>query len=107
MSCKHRKKRYSVAFATIDKTPYARDEWFRIGIAGQDFALFNDAMRWADESAERQLLAHVSATLGRDPKRGELNSARKKLVDRPTGLIVMVKLPNFTTLYKVCPREGA
>ena len=101
MNCKHKKKRYNIVFATIDKTPYAGSEWFRAGMDEKDYATFKDAMRRIDSSVDIQ----IRAKLGGCPKRSELIAEYGKVVERPTDSTVLVKLPYMTTLYKVCGRE--
>ena len=103
MSCKQEKKRYSIVYAMTDRTPYAGNEWFRIGMDDRDYDTFKGAMRRIETSVDIQ----IRAKLGGSPKRSELIAEWRKVVERPTDSTVLFRSRNMTTLYKVCGREVA
>lgn len=92
---------YYVLWATIDKSPYAQGESFRVGKLAGWRRKFKDAFVMAKVSADIQIRSEVAAMTGKEPNKREMNEARVRMIERPSDSSLLVRLAHSMTLYKV------
>lgn len=97
---------YEVLWATIDKTPYAHGESFRVGRLAGLWRRFKDAFAMAKASADIQVRCEIAAMTGSEPRKKEMDEARVRMVEHPSDSTLLVKLSHGTTLYKIWKTQG-
>lgn len=97
---------YEVLWATIDKTPYAHGESFRVGRLTGLWRRFKDAFATAKASADAQVRGEIAAITGSEPGKKEMDDARVRMVERPSDSTLLVKLAHGMTMYKIWKTQG-